>query len=298
MPKKMVEIEVFETSGVDHPAHLHEGFAVMKNSGATPTTARAIFEALGKDRTMPNARTAPAAKSTTGDQLAKGEELLGKLKATKGVDAALQPIIDALAQVWQDLRAAAEKADEETPAPEGAGTVPAAPAVPVAAAAGDTNPEELLKSLPEGVRLMIEKAQAGAQAAEAKAAEALQKAAEERDTRLDAEAIQKSKDTFKHLPVNHAVTAPKLRKLAGIDPELHTIVTELLVSADTASSDLFKEVGTASRGVPTENSALGEVENLAKALVETGKYDTIQKARGQVYTDRPDLADRVRQEGR
>ena len=35
MPKKMVALKVLETSGVDHPAHLEEGWIVMKNSNPT-----------------------------------------------------------------------------------------------------------------------------------------------------------------------------------------------------------------------------------------------------------------------
>ena len=31
--KKMVALKVLETSGVDHPAHLEEGWIVMKNAG-------------------------------------------------------------------------------------------------------------------------------------------------------------------------------------------------------------------------------------------------------------------------
>lgn len=34
-PKKMVALKVLETSGVDHPAHLEEGWIVMKNASAT-----------------------------------------------------------------------------------------------------------------------------------------------------------------------------------------------------------------------------------------------------------------------
>ena len=34
-PKKMVALKVLETSGVDHPAHLEEGWIVMKNATAT-----------------------------------------------------------------------------------------------------------------------------------------------------------------------------------------------------------------------------------------------------------------------
>lgn len=288
MPKKMVEIEVLETSGVDHPAHLHEGFAVMKN--ANSTTARAIFQALGKERNMPNARTAPDASTTATTTVGKGDELLGKL--TKAVDPALQPIVDALAQVWQDLRAAAEKADEETPAPEGAGTVPAVPAAPVAASAESTDPEELLKALPGPVREMLEKARSDA-------ASALEKAAREEGLRLDNEAIQKSRETFKSLPMDHATVAPQLRQLASVNPGLAKSVTELLVSADTASSNLFKEYGTASRGLPTADSAKGEVEELAKSLQGTApEFNTIQKARAHVYETHPELAERVRQEGR
>ena len=41
--KKMVALKVLETSGVDHPAHLEEGWIVMKNAG-TQTEETVIEE--------------------------------------------------------------------------------------------------------------------------------------------------------------------------------------------------------------------------------------------------------------
>lgn len=37
-PRKMVALKVLETSGVDHPAHLHEGWVVMKDANAPEDT--------------------------------------------------------------------------------------------------------------------------------------------------------------------------------------------------------------------------------------------------------------------
>jgi hypothetical protein len=44
--RKMVALKVLETSGVDHPAHLEEGWIVMKNANATeaPVSDEVVLE--------------------------------------------------------------------------------------------------------------------------------------------------------------------------------------------------------------------------------------------------------------
>lgn len=60
--RKMVDIEVVETSGVDHPAHLHEGWVVMKNAGAA--TVESLFGAPNtKKEVTPMAESTPATPS-------------------------------------------------------------------------------------------------------------------------------------------------------------------------------------------------------------------------------------------
>lgn len=50
-PKKMVALKVLETSGVDHPAHLEEGWIVMKNATATEDPMPADEEIVEIDDT-------------------------------------------------------------------------------------------------------------------------------------------------------------------------------------------------------------------------------------------------------
>ena len=44
MARKLVKLSIKETSGVDHPAHLHDGWVVMKS--ATPADAEAVLDEL------------------------------------------------------------------------------------------------------------------------------------------------------------------------------------------------------------------------------------------------------------
>lgn len=50
MATKLTNLAVFETSGVDYPAHLHDGFIVMKQ--ANPQNVAGILASLTESETM------------------------------------------------------------------------------------------------------------------------------------------------------------------------------------------------------------------------------------------------------
>ena len=118
----------------------------------------------------------------------------------------------------------------------------------------------------------------------------------EREIRLDAEAVTKSKDTFKSVGIDHDVVAPAMRRLAEINPTLAKTVEEVLLAADAqvSESGLLKEFGTASTSTA---SVLEEAKTLAKSLVESGVVKTIEQGIERVLDTNPDLAKRYAQEG-
>lgn len=286
MPSKMTNIDVLETSGVDHPAHLHEGFAVMK--AANPETASAILRALGKEPTM----TGQQKSATTGTPDTSAVEAAAAEAVQKAIDSKLQPILDKIAEGWSDLRAYGEQTDADTPSSAAPAADPAAPAAADVAAA-----TELLKAAgaPEAVQAILKSLDERATAAESSAKEAMAKAAEERDKRLDQEAVGEFAKSYGNLALNAQEYGPALRRLALVDAAVHKSVTEMLTAQNAAqdgAGSLFQESGTA----VTKSAGYRNVEARAQELVNSGQFDTIQKARAHVYETDPEAVASTRQE--
>ena len=293
--KRMVDLDVFETSGVDHPAHLHEGFAVMKSSD--PHKASALMRVLGKETSMTTktaATTAPASKSLA-DILALGDGAFAVAKepdVAKAIDTKLQAALDTLAEAWQSLRTYAESQDDATPS---AGTSTAEPEPEVdptlaaAAEAAGLDPA-LAKSTDPSVQAMLKAVSSQIAKAQAEAAEAHTVAKAERDARLDSEAVAKSRETFGNLALAHDTVAPALRRLALMDADTHKAVTELLVSvnAQMDGAALTKELGTPGH-TGTGSTVWDQIEDMAKAKVTADPTLTIQKARTLVFDENPAL---------
>jgi hypothetical protein len=288
MPEKpqrqMVDMTVIETSGVDHPAHGHEGWLVRKSAGAG-SVARLTH--LMKGTTMPQPTKESLLAEIEGSKLSAGEKSFLK----KSVD--LTEDIDAAAKLWQSLRAKSEQDDPETPSTTEtpAAAAAAVPAVPAVGA-------DIFKSLDADTQAALAKATEGnpdlAKALGAiggVAKEALAKAAEERDARLDAEAVQKSRGEFKHVAIDHDVVAPMLRKMALVDPEGAKQVRETLEKAEgqLEAADLFKELGTVRSGGSGEGTAMAKASGIATALVAAGTVKTIEQGLAKAFADSPEL---------
>lgn len=274
MPGKMTDLIVKETSGVDHPAHLHEGFLVMK--AADRNRAEVVLSAFGGKKEPQMTEQVKTAALTVED-------------IQKAVASELQPILDQLATGWKALRDFAEKEDAEVPSTETPATDPTADPTVAAAAATDMN-GALMKSAPEAVVKAIE-----AQRAElVKAREDFQK---ERDIRLDNEAITLSKATYPNLGLPDE-TVKALRRVEVSNPELGETLKSMLVSANAQldGSPLLGELGTTQTIDKSVGTAAEVVEAKAKALVADGKYDTIQKAKAFIFETDADLAARIREE--
>lgn len=240
--RKMVNLEVVETSGVDHPAHLHEGWVVLK--GATSDL----------------------------------DGVLSRFVKTKTQESTVPEITEA------DVTAAVEKAVSEAVAPlnEQIATLTAERDTLKAAGAPTTTEDDVLKSLPESVRKMLDEREADLK-------KAREEIAVEKAARLDSAAVAKSRETFKALAVEHEVVAPALRRLGEIDADLAKAVETALTAAEeqVAKGALFSEVG--GRGSEPVDGAMAKAREVAKSLVAAGTVPTIQAGVAKAFSDDPAL---------
>ena len=276
--KKLVNLEVIETSGVDRAAHLHDGFLVMKSA----------------NEAHPNAQLHNAEGETEENDLNSTQEQidLAVTKAVEGYEekvAGLEAALEAAKNQAADLAMKLEEIQAmQTGEESGEGDMAEEMPEEVAAAMEEM-PEEVAKSIKA---LPAEQRDVMAKAFKAQSEE-LRK---ERDVRLDAEAIAKSKETFKSVGIDHDVVAPALRRLTAANPELAKTVESVLLAADAQMSEsgLLKEFGTSSTST---TSVMDEAKSLAKSLVESGVVKTIEQGVERVLDNNPELAKRYAQEG-
>lgn len=292
--RQMVDMVVIETSGVDHPAHGHEGWLVRKAAGAGRVER---LHNLMKGTTMPQPTKESLLAEIEASSLSAGEKTFLK----KSVD--LSDDIDAAAKLWQSLRAKSEVDDPETPTV----TDTAAVATPAVAAAAPALGADIFKSLDGDTQTAIAKATEGnpdlAKALAALggvASDALAKAAEERDQRLDAEAIRKSREEFSHVAIDHDTVAPMLRKMALIDPAGAAQMREALEKAEgqLEAAKLFEELGTTRAGGAGEGTAMAKAQGIAAAMLTAGTVRTIEQGLAKAFADNPALYTEYEQEGK
>jgi len=279
--RKLVNLEVLETSGVDRAAHLHDGFLVMKSANETTRVKAQLLEALGKSKedhlSSVQEQIDLAVSKAVGDYEEKVAGLESALEAAKNQAADLAVKLEEIQ---------AMQTGEET------GEVMAAEH----ADKMEDMPEEVAKSIAalpsEQQDVMIKAFKAQAEEIR-KATDEIRK---ERDIRLDAEAITISKENYKNVGMDHETVAPAMRKLAEVNPTLAKLVEEVLMAADAqvGESGLMKEFGTSST---SPASVLDEAKSLAKSLVESGSVKTIEQGIERVLDTNPELAKRYAQEG-
>lgn len=262
---KMTELIIEETSGVDHPAHLHEGWLVIKASN-TQTVAdvmNALPEPLGES--MADDPTEVTAETDSEVLLAADEE------KAEGMEPESKQIEEELAM------AMARIAELEARIAEMEGAEPEMEEMEESA----DDVVALAKSAPEPIRKAME------ELAKAKA-DAEDALAKEREDRADADATIKARDTFKHLNIDPEKVGPALRRLAGIDADLAKSVEDALVAADAQneSADIFTEFG---KGYVPTGDAITKMTSLAKAAVSEGKAATVEQAMAQVAIENPAL---------
>jgi len=202
--RKMANLVIEETSGVDHPAHLHEGWLVMKSADESEVQ-RVLDETLTKEESMPK------------DMQDEKDPL-----ATEEVDKAEMTLEEAMKKI-ADLEAKLSEMDkmyeEKEPKSE------------------KTEDEDFMKSAPESVVKMIEDFKKQAETA----TEELRK---EREEKADAEAIEKAKgfsnlnlDAEKVGPALRRLSTVD----ADLAKSVEEILTS--VNAQAESANIFAEIG-------------------------------------------------------
>jgi hypothetical protein len=257
----MTNLEIEETSGVDHPAHLHEGWLVVKASNAS-TVADVL-------RTLPEPMEESMSEAT--DTVVESEPVLNaegeetKMEGDMEAKAVEEELAMAMARITElEARLAEVEGMAEMEMPEAEDEV-----VAMAKAA----PAPLRKAMEE-----LAKAAADAKAELVK----------EREDRADSEAITKAAETFKHLNLDPAKVGPALRRLAVADESLAKSIEDALLSADAQneSANIFSEVG---KGFVPSGDAFEKMTSLAKAAVSEGKAATVEQAMAHVAVSNPAL---------
>lgn len=259
---KMTDLIIEETSGVDHPAHLHEGWLVIKASEVSSaadvmaTLPEPLGESMNDQATevtnaADDAATVENAEESVSPEATKSEEELALAQAR---------IVELEARISELEAGMAQDQMEES---------------------AEDNVVALAKSAPEPIRKALEELQKAKDEAESTLLK-------EREDRADAEAIVKARETFSHLNIDHEKVGPALRRLAVMDEGLAKSVEDALVSADAQneSADIFTEVG---KGVVPHGDAIEKMTSLAKAAVAEGKAATVEQALAQVAVENPSL---------
>lgn len=249
----MVNLAIEETSGVDHPAHLHEGWLVMK-SAEQSEVQRVLDETLTEEDSImeenTNAATDEQVEAKSTDEVEKAEMTL---------EQALKKIADLQAKLVE--LESSESEDEMSKS--------------------ETVADDFMKSAPEPVVKMIENLRKQAEDATAE----LRK---ERDARADAEAVEKAKG-WSNLSLDAEKIGPALRRLTEVDSELAKSIEDVLtsVNAQAESANIFAEIGK-SADFKTDN-AYGRMTAMAKSAVEEGTAKSFAEALANIATANPDL---------
>lgn len=299
MPK-IGKLDMREVSGVDYPAHLANGFSIIKS--ANPTRTAAFLKAAGKDNAMTTVKvTAKSLTDTTPEEL---------VEIAKGLTPEqLKPIVDAINSVVEDAGDggkddAAEGADgslaSDKPKPAFTAKDAESEAADAASAAAEVNDEDKLlqKSLgsPEAVAIVkslreeVAKAQAIAKASS-------EQVAVEKALRLDTQAVVVSKAAYPHLGFDHEKVAPAIRKFAESDAATAKVITDLMKSLEgqAESAALFKELGTTGGGQETD--AYGKIEGHAQELMKSTAGLSHPAAIAKALETHPELYAEYRKEG-
>jgi len=249
--RKLVRLNIKETSGVDRPAHLHDGWVVMKS--ATPAEASAVLDEL-----RPEAGEAPVAETVVTEAM----------DTTKSATAGLETLTNFQEEIMPEF-------SEET--------APEVVIIPESASEAD-----IIKAMPEQIRKMLSEASANADAALRKAAASEAALIAERDARADEAAVVKAAG-WTHLNIDPTIVGPALRRVAEADSVLAGEIVKALDSANALveTNVVFSEVGS-DAPVATDD-AYSKMSNLAKAAVAEGTAPSFEAALMSVAQANPDL---------
>ena len=227
--RKMANLVIEETSGVDHPAHLHEGWLVMKSADESEVQ-RVLDETLTEeDSTMEETTTAATdaqvekAEMTLEDAMKKIAELEGKLSEME--------------MSKEEDKSESDKTEDEM---------------------------EYMKSAPESVVKMIEDFKKQAETAteelrkerEAKAdAEAIEKAKGFSNLNLDAEKVGPALRRLSTVDADLAKSVEEILTSVNAQAESANIFAEIGKSADFTSGDAYGRLTAMAKSAVEEGNA-------------------------------------------
>ena len=250
--RKMVNLAIEETSGVDHPAHLHEGWLVMK-SASESEVQRVLDKSLTEEDSNMEETTTTApeeqVEKTVEEELAAAKARIAELEA-KLAEKESKPEMEVEMAMGQDSM-------------------------------GPKKEEDYMKSAPAPVVKMIEDLRKQAESATAE----LRK---EREARADAQAIEKAKG-WSNLNLNAEKVGPALRRLSETDSELAKSIEEVLssVNAQAESASIFAEIGKSAD--IKQGNAYERMTAMAKSAVDEGVAKSFAQAMADIATKNPDL---------
>ena len=227
--RKMANLVIEETSGVDHPAHLHEGWLVMKSADESEVQ-RVLDETLTEeDSTMEETTTAATdaqvekAEMTLEDAMKKIAELEGKLSEME--------------MSKEEDKSESDKTEDEM---------------------------EYMKSAPESVVKMIEDFKKQAETAteelrkerEAKAdADAIEKAKGFSNLNLDAEKVGPALRRLSTVDADLAKSVEEILTSVNAQAESANIFAEIGKSADFTSGDAYSRMTAMAKSAVEEGNA-------------------------------------------
>lgn len=263
---KMIRLAVDETSGVDHPAHLSEGWLVMKSANAEEIEAviDSITETtITKEDSVSDESTVVTEDAVVAEATPTESPAEDKDAVIAGLEAELEKAKKMPPFMSEDKMDG--ESDEDY-------------AKRMKKMGHDKKPME--KSLES-----VEKAFAVEKARADEAVALLQK---ERDERADADSITKAKN-WNNLPLEAEKVGPALRRLAMIDEELAKSIEGILgaVNEQAKTSNLFAEIGKS-----VDSSAVDAYDRLtalAKAAVESGVAPSFEVAMADAALANTDL---------
>jgi hypothetical protein len=227
--RKMANLVIEETSGVDHPAHLHEGWLVMKSADESEVQ-RVLDETLTEEDSIMEETTTAAtdaqvekAEMTLEDAMKKIVELEGKLSEME--------------MSKEEDKSESDKTEDEM---------------------------EYMKSAPESVVKMIEDFKKQAETAteelrkerEAKAdAEAIEKAKGFSNLNLDAEKIGPALRRLSTVDSDLAKSVEEILTSVNAQAESANIFAEIGKSADFTTGDAYSRLTAMAKSAVEEGNA-------------------------------------------
>ena len=234
--RKMVNLSIEETSGVDHPAHLHEGWLVMK-SAEESEVQRVLDESLTEEDSIMEDTTTTA----TDEQVAKAEMTL---------EDAMAKIAELEAKLSEMEMAKGEEPKSEVTEDE----------------------EDYMKSAPESVVKMIENFRKQAEEATAELkkerdahadAEAVEKAKGWANLNLDAEKVGPALRRLSNVDADLAKSVEELLASVNAQAESAAIFAEIGKSADFKSGNAYERMTTLAKSAVEEGVAKSFEQALA-----------------------------------